>query len=216
MMKKPTCYGHAFTLVELLVVTGIAAILAAILLPAMAAARERARQSDCLSNLKQLYVAAALYASDHGDYLPPYQNRAGAVFNIGDEAPVYVSVPDRAEDLTAALTPYLRLRDVWYCKSDVDARKPVTSGSVRHEFSSYVTGVIWSGYIAAGRLMEIDGPSDRIARGAGSSSGYAVFLESLFGQCHSGCLPPTYTHFGRENVVFHDGHAATIPAYWDR
>jgi prepilin-type N-terminal cleavage/methylation domain-containing protein len=62
------CRG--FTLIELLVVIAIIAILAALLLPALAAAREKARRSSCINNLKQAAVALASYSSDYGEYLP--------------------------------------------------------------------------------------------------------------------------------------------------
>ena len=59
-----------FTLVELLVVVSIISVLAAMLLPALGSARERARRISCLSNLRQTYMAAVIYSDDSGDSLP--------------------------------------------------------------------------------------------------------------------------------------------------
>jgi prepilin-type N-terminal cleavage/methylation domain-containing protein len=60
-----------FTLIELLVVIAIIAILAAILFPVFAQAREKGRQTACLSNCKQLGLALMMYTSDYDDTLPP-------------------------------------------------------------------------------------------------------------------------------------------------
>jgi prepilin-type N-terminal cleavage/methylation domain-containing protein len=65
---------HGFTLLELLVVISIIAILAAILFPVFAQARERARASSCASNLQQLGLALHLYAQDYRGYFPPAAN----------------------------------------------------------------------------------------------------------------------------------------------
>ena len=68
-----------FTLIELLVVIAIIAILAAILFPVFARAREKARQTSCLSNVKQLSLGIDMYAQDNDETLIPSRQWSGPV-----------------------------------------------------------------------------------------------------------------------------------------
>ncbi|MDB5356798.1 MAG: hypothetical protein JWN24_3251 [Phycisphaerales bacterium] len=93
----------AFTLVELLVVIGIIAVLLAILMPALAMAREAAKTSKCLSNLHQIWMGIQMYAADNhdclvpGDYWSPIDTPAGLTPSCGNWAVIlteYHYIPD--------------------------------------------------------------------------------------------------------------------------
>ncbi|MGM0494535.1 MAG: DUF1559 domain-containing protein [Armatimonadota bacterium] len=102
---------EGFTLIELLVVIAIIAILAAILFPVFARAREKARQTSCLSNLKQIMLSTHMYIQDFDERTPPhgyFQEAPAPRFN--DSRGGYWDWPTLIE-------PYVMNRDIFECPS---------------------------------------------------------------------------------------------------
>ena len=111
-MRKRGFTKRGFTLIELLVVIAIIAILAAILFPVFARAREKARQSSCLSNVKQLILAMMQYIQDNDEMFP---------YNEGPSpAAHYYKFAFTATHPTSPLTPYIKNHQVGLCPSRTD------------------------------------------------------------------------------------------------
>jgi len=115
-----------FTLVELLVVIAIIAILAALLLPATAKAKEKARATQCLSNLRQWGIAFRMYADDNEDFLPRRGQGVQPLFQIDRPAdwfnalPFYFSSPSFQQMVTNNAKPTAHSQSVFVCPTAND------------------------------------------------------------------------------------------------
>jgi prepilin-type N-terminal cleavage/methylation domain-containing protein/prepilin-type processing-associated H-X9-DG protein len=105
----PKSRWNGFTLIELLVVIAIIAILAAILFPVFARARENARRASCMSNMKQIGLGIMQYTQDYDEHLPAgFLSYAGAVYPDGST---------HTESWRVAIYPYVKSVQVFNCPS---------------------------------------------------------------------------------------------------
>jgi prepilin-type N-terminal cleavage/methylation domain-containing protein/prepilin-type processing-associated H-X9-DG protein len=141
--KKPEARNKGFTLIELLVVIAIIAILAAILFPVFAQAREKARQASCLSNMKQIGLAVIQYSADYDDALP----RQWFVSSSKAEQPRWMDV----------VQPYAKNTEIFTCPSfysDVNSKyvpyptRGTTGTSVR-QIGAYAWNAAYTSYKGA-------------------------------------------------------------------
>jgi prepilin-type N-terminal cleavage/methylation domain-containing protein len=140
----------AFTLIELLVVIAIIAILAAILFPVFAQAREKARQSSCVSNCKQMGSALIMYMGDYDEVFPNaqrttiwYPGPQGSWARLPNNSNVDLGVGN----LGTQLQPYVKATGVFACLSD-----PEGSGGTSNTTNLQITRgtYFWNSWIAQG------------------------------------------------------------------
>lgn len=176
---------EAFTLIELLVVIAIIAILAAILFPVFARAREKARQTSCLSNVKQLSLATLMYAGDYDEMLPV------AIGGLPDWSHFWSTIE--------LLQPYVRNSQISACPSDPEGSVNFTTFAGLGRYS-YVWNRAAFAYMVPGmpagtvrNLASIPLPSDTTCFFDGTMVGMALWAEAR--------------HNEGVNVSFFDGHA---------
>lgn len=190
-----------FTLIELLVVIAIIAILAAILFPVFAQAREKARGITCISNMRELALANLQYSEDNNEYNVP-------VFVAGTGIPWWQS-----------LNPYVKSEATYLCPDDTYNRgtgvTPV-SYSIAFDWGDWGVGNEARWAAAGTNIAKITQPSSTILIGERWNSykqwgqGWAADLwcndgEFLYGQNNH--MPASIGHGGGSNYGLCDGHA---------
>src|SRR5688572_10535238 len=149
---------RAFTLIELLVVIAIIAILAAILFPVFAQARDKARSASCLSNTKQMALAFHTYTQDYDELMP--------MAYYGDWAPCCAARGGHWP-WPKVLIPYVKNKQVYTCPSNARAHWDALLGAYGAGFEYEFPSVIGYGYNNYGldgkSLAQIDRPADTFA-----------------------------------------------------
>lgn len=192
-----------FTLIELLVVIAIIAILAAILFPVFAKAREKARQTSCLSNMKQLGVAVLSYVQDYDETLPNTWYGPGAW--------------PGAYQWPQAVYPYIKNWQVFLCPSDSGRNIVSNNGAAGSSLSYAFSVAYYSGSGVAG--VSASGPANKALAAVQDPAGTVIMTESTGGTetgwANIAGQPANLTtwmgtaarHNDGVNVNFIDGHA---------
>lgn len=207
-----------FTLIELLVVIAIIAILAGMLLPALNAARERARATQCLSQLKQQGSANVFYTDDNGGFLPMGLTASNSHYWWMDLAK-YVKNTGSG----TALANYTH--KIFHCPSQngTDGRYNGSSLAVNNYGYNGLCGYLrksW-GLETAVMINRVKNSSSKIQVADGKPDGETFngfpSINPIFGYSESSVMSTTGTdglplsvHSGRVNVLWLDGHSGSV------
>ena len=195
--NKWTASKKGFTLIEMLVVVAIIGVLAAILFPVFARARENARRANCMSNLKQIGLAVLQYTQDYDERMPGLSN---------------TSVPPTY--WFNMIEPYTKSTQLFFCPSDAEAKasEPLTTANIAYGWNDYYLATNYDmGDMSGSSLASFEHVAQTIL--AGDSNGYTFTSGVNAGKPrqryvirNSGGYQPVPRHFDGDNFVFMDGH----------
>lgn len=205
-----------FTIIELLVVIVVISVLASLVFSVYMRSKEKGRQTQCLSNLRQLGQASLMYAQENNGLFPPYVNEESTP-QRWESIPIHGGYP-LADHLNAALMPYVNNRKIFYCPTDPYAGKSISVWAVYHLYSSYAYR------FSSDATITDDGHTEWfVARNENEvvhvpPSEYVLILETnndyKSGLPNNAIKPEANVsgceHFGQRNCVYADGHTASL------
>lgn len=207
-----TVQRNAFTLIELLVVIAIIAILAAILFPVFARARENARRASCQSNLKQIGLGIAQYTQDYDEKLPYIEN---------ESSPVGGQFASDNTYWADGIQPYVKSTQIFLCPSSRrDNSAPPLGGGTKPTDATCnfhyaparwnARAALWVQYYGHGAptaLSEVNSPADTLSVGDRSDvQGYMIQPDLNLGVGVTNYGRASDIHLAGGNWLFADGH----------